>query len=163
MKQPEITRDMLEFAEVLLIEHHSISLRMQGYSMYPTLQAGDVGCVTKCDPELLEVGDIVVFKANGKLVAHRLMNIKHSDRDLFFVTKGDNNRHFDTPFTSDVLVGKLVYFHRGTQRKSFDNFLMKLYRFGALRFPVTLIRLNSLDLRYRNYAKSLSTLINPTS
>jgi hypothetical protein len=149
MTRLEITRDMLAFAEVLLIEHHSISFRMHGFSMYPTLQAGDVGCVTKCDPELLHVGDIVVFKANGKLVAHRLMNIKRLGQVQVLTTKGDNNYHFDNAFTSDVLVGKLVYFHRGSRRKDFDDLMLMFLRFSALHFPAILVKINRLELRVK--------------
>ena len=76
MKADTIYTNLLNLAETLLDENHPLNFNMQGYSMYPTLREGDTGIVEKWNPNDLLVGDIVVFKANGKLVAHRLVKIE---------------------------------------------------------------------------------------
>jgi len=155
MKTEELNNQLLDFADTLLDDNHSLSFTMQGYSMFPALRPGDVGLVEKCTVEDLQVGDIVVFKVNNKLIAHRLINIKIHNDTPFYIAKGDKNYHLDKPFKGDALVGKLSSFQRKKQVKQLDSFSMKMHRFSSLHFPKLLIPFYNINLRVKYHVESL--------
>ncbi len=87
MKQQELNKQLLDFAEELLEDNHQLSFSMRGNSMYPALKSGDVGIVEKCSITDIQIGDIIVFKQNGELVAHRLVKIIVNDGTHLLVAK----------------------------------------------------------------------------
>jgi len=157
MKQTDLTNQLLDFAETILDDDHSLSIKMQGYSMYPTLRAGDVGNVQKCVPEDLKIGDIIVFRSNNKLVAHRLIQIKSTKGIRFYLTKGDKNYHFDPPFTDESLVGILKTFTRKNRVIKIDALKMKIQRFNALHLSKISILFFDTILRILFYWQRLKT------
>ncbi|MFA6581627.1 MAG: signal peptidase I [Paludibacter sp.] len=157
MKAEELNNQLLDFAVALLDDNHSLSIRMQGYSMYPTLRIGDIGQVEKCSPDDLRIGDIVVFKSNNKLIAHRLINIINRDGIQLFITNGDKNYHKDPPFTSEALVGKLSSFKRKGRIIQLSNSMMKLRRLSALHFSSFVIPFFNLSLKITGHVNKLST------
>lgn len=67
-------------------------------SMRDKIDIGDVVIVKKLKPnELneLEVGNILVFKMDNKVIVHRIVEIKNDEDGLLFVTKGDANKEKD--------------------------------------------------------------------
>jgi signal peptidase I len=108
MKAEKLNNELIDFAETMLDDKLTLVFRMQGYSMYPTLKNGDRGHVEKCTADNIKIGDILVFKSNDKLIAHRLMSIRHENGVRLFIAKGDKNFHFDPPFTEKELIGKVI-------------------------------------------------------
>jgi len=157
MKAETIQTNLLDLAEALLDENHPLNFNMQGYSMYPTLREGDTGVVEKWNPEDLHVGDIIVFKSNGKLVAHRLFKIEVRNGLRLFTAKGDKNSYTDQPFTGDALVGKITSLQRKNRIKSPDSRSMKFRRSIALHFSVISIPYYNLLLSVKNRVAILST------
>jgi ATP-binding cassette subfamily B protein len=157
MKTDELNNSLLDFAETLLDENHTLSIRMKGYSMYPTLKAGDIGMLDKCSPEELKIGDIVVFKAHDKLIAHRLIEVFHKDEVRMFMTKGDKNCYKDAPFTDEMLMGKITSFQRGNRTIKTDSRRMKFQRFLSLRVPNLTIPFYNVFLRLNNRFVSLKS------
>ncbi|ADQ79266.1 ABC transporter related protein [Paludibacter propionicigenes WB4] len=139
MKQQELNKQLLDFAETLLDENHQLSFRMSGNSMYPALKAGDIGFVQKCDEKDLNKGDIIVFNQNGRLVAHRLIGMFTRDDIQFIIAKGDKNSYTDNPITIESLIGKVYSFQRGNKKKKIDSTKMKLNKFVALHFSTPII------------------------
>jgi len=135
MKQEELSNNLHDFVETLLDDNHLLRIKMQGFSMYPTLKAGDVGIVEKCQAEDLKIGDIVVFKSNHKLVAHRLIEIRINNGIQIFIAKGDNNPKKDAPFTSEALLGKINSFQRKNREIKMDSRVMKMRRFNSIHLP----------------------------
>ena len=80
-------------------------LGVQGQSMAPTINRGDLILVTR--PEDPEVGDIGVFQVDGKVVTHRIMDITPEGD---FLTQGDAN---DTPDDWSEAQVRLVGIFRG--------------------------------------------------
>ncbi len=92
---------------------------VQGVSMRPMLQAGDLIVLTGVDPAKLRKGDIVAvnvpkdarsqYGLPGQIV-HRIVRIEHDAGGLLFITKGDANSGADV-FTTRPgdIVGKLKY------------------------------------------------------
>jgi signal peptidase I len=90
---------------------------VQGLSMRPTLQAGDLIVLSGVDPARLRKGDVVAVTVPKEArsqyglpsqIVHRIVRIGHDDAGLFFITKGDANSGADVFQTrpGDV-VGKL--------------------------------------------------------
>ena len=157
MKPEELNKQLLDLAETLLDENHTLSFHMQGYSMYPTLREGDIGIVENVNLEDVKKGDIVVFKANNKLVAHRLIDIIFQNNTRLFIAKGDKNQHADHPFTSHALAGKITSFQRNKRSLKMDSPSMKIRRFAALHFPNVVIPFYNFSLRMKNRFNNLTS------
>lgn len=67
---------------------------VQTNSMYPTLKQGDYIFVQKCDPETLEVGDVITYftliDGMRAINTHRIVNIFEENGNVLFQTQGDN-------------------------------------------------------------------------
>ena len=62
--------------------------------MKPAARVGDVIIVEASKPENLKVGDIIVLKDEGEIIAHRIVQVIEGAGQ--FVTKGDNNNIVDS-------------------------------------------------------------------
>eukprot|EP00753_Platysulcus_tardus_P017052 PLAT6231.1.p1 GENE.PLAT6231.1~~PLAT6231.1.p1 ORF type:complete len:200 (+),score=48.92 PLAT6231.1:51-602(+) len=90
-------------------------------SMEPAFYRGDILFLNN-PPEPVRVGDIVVYKQEGKDVpiVHRVLELHQKDGETFFLTKGDNNARDDrsgrifTPgrmwLKQEDILGKAVVF-----------------------------------------------------
>ena len=136
MKPEELNTHLHDLVETLLDDNHALSFSMKGFSMYPALRPGDIGTVEKCTSAQIKVGDIVVFKLNKILVAHRLIDIVIQDDGNLFIAKGDKNCHKDQAFTSDDLLGKLSSFRRKNNEMKIDSLSMRLLAFLSLHFSM---------------------------
>jgi ATP-binding cassette, subfamily B, bacterial len=155
MNSDLLNTHLMDMAETLLDENHRLSIRMRGFSMYPTFREGDVGVVEKCASDKIAVGDIVVFKATNKLVAHRLIAITSQQGVPLFITKGDNNSHRDQPFGTDALVGKITSFQRNGKEKTLNSVQMKWRRFASLYFPRLTLLENRMIFKIRHHTKKI--------
>ena len=80
-------------------------------SMYPYMARGDVILIEKKKGEeinKLEVGDILVFRYDGKIIAHRIQKVIEKKSGNYFVTKGDNNNQPDSSVISEEKVIGIV-------------------------------------------------------
>jgi signal peptidase I len=90
--------------------------RVDGTSMLPTLEGGDLVVIQNVPLNDIHVGDIIVYNylcsTSGLSVVHRVIQITSSG----LVTKGDNNPEPDqfdseiarTPITQQCLEGKVI-------------------------------------------------------
>jgi len=74
------------FLPALLGQDHFLLGKGKGMSMYPLIVHGDY-LIVDTTPELIEVGDIIVFVYNDEFVGHRIIKIVEEG----YITKGDNN------------------------------------------------------------------------
>ena len=90
--------------------------RVDGISMLPTLEGGDLVVIQGVPVNGVHVGDIVVYNnlcsTGGESVVHRVVNITSNG----LITKGDNNRANDivsniavSPINQQCLEGKVVF------------------------------------------------------
>ena len=70
-------------------------------SMIPIYEKGDAIIFEKIDKEYLQDDDIIVFKKDNKLVAHRIIKTKEDSSKLYFYTKGDANNTVDAELVSE--------------------------------------------------------------
>jgi hypothetical protein len=99
-------------------ERHFIPIT--GGSMLPLIRDGDHvlvahGCAG------VRRGDVVVFRREGQLIAHRLLRVYGGDAEPTFVTKGDNAAQFDPPLSADEIVGRVLAVERGDRYMSLDT------------------------------------------
>ena len=157
MKPEELNKQLLDLAESLLDDMHTLNFRMQGNSMYPTLKNGDLGLVEKCSPDELKIGDIVVFKSHDKLVAHRLIDIFNQKDERVLFAKGDKNFYKDVPFTNDALVGKIISYKRKNKTKKMDSPFMKFQKFISLHISKPVIPVYNFILGILNLFEILGS------
>ena len=76
-------------------------------SMNPAIYKGDaVIYESRIDIDDYNVGDVLVFKKDSKVVVHRIIEIKNIDGEKIFYTKGDNNNGPDGyPITEKDVLG----------------------------------------------------------
>ena len=67
-------------------------------------------------------GDVVVFRLNGLLIAHRVLHIKDGAGDKMFVTKGDNAGQVDPHVSPREIVGQVLAIERDGQHISLQTF-----------------------------------------
>lgn len=90
--------------------------RVDGTSMLPTLEGGDLVVIQNIPISSIHVGDIIVYNGlcstSGLSVVHRVVAITSSG----LITKGDNNNRSDqssniafAPITQQCLEGKVVF------------------------------------------------------
>jgi len=64
---------------------------VKGISMLPTLREGDIVFITRPPPEAIKPGDVIIYDAGGKLIIHRVIDVRIKGEEYYYVTKGDNN------------------------------------------------------------------------
>ncbi|NLG27074.1 MAG: hypothetical protein GX557_04135 [Chloroflexi bacterium] len=80
---------------------------VEGDSMWPILRAGDRVRVAHGGPAP-RPGDIVVFRAGGQLVVHRLVGSRVADGTTLYITRGDHCPAIDPPVSAGDLLGRAV-------------------------------------------------------
>ena len=60
-------------------------------SMQPSINKEDVVVVKKEEEDKINVGDVITFNQNGKVITHRITNIEEQEGKKIYTTKGDNN------------------------------------------------------------------------
>lgn len=90
------------------------TLPVTGGSMMPLLQPGD-RLEVELLPRALRLGDVVVFRAGGVSIAHRIvaMHRGRPDAPRQLITKGDRARACDAPILSNQVIARVVAIHRG--------------------------------------------------
>lgn len=103
---------LLVFAFALL----NYTRRVEGVSMLPTLEDGDLVVIQQTPFSDIHVGDVIVYgspcSASGLSVIHRVV----ASQDGGFITRGDNNPWTDqagsialSPVTPNCVEGKVVF------------------------------------------------------
>lgn len=74
-------------------------------SMSGSIEIGDV-IIVKLNEEKIKRDDIIVFKQDGYIVTHRVIEVQEDGKTL--VTKGDANNAQDEPISKDDVIGKVI-------------------------------------------------------
>jgi len=92
----------------------SMTPREDGSSPAGGFRAGDAIIVKLCEPESVQVGDIVTYVSGSSpdvYLTHRVVNVLdhlNDNQGIFFITRGDANNADDPPITGKAIVGKKV-------------------------------------------------------
>ncbi|MCR5572448.1 MAG: signal peptidase I [Candidatus Saccharibacteria bacterium] len=94
-----------------LFKHQIIAVASD--SMIPTFARGDALIIEKCDASVIKEGDILVFKHEGIIVTHRVIEIKQEDGHYQFTTQGDNHDQPDAfPSNESHVIGRVVIINK---------------------------------------------------
>jgi signal peptidase I len=110
------SRDSLgcELAAEVLRSTGRLRLQAIGGSMLPVVWPGDILSVRSHDVGAARPGDIVVFRRDGRLVTHRLVERTIRQDRIQWITRGDRMRHNDAPVSE--LLGRVTAITRDSRR-----------------------------------------------
>lgn len=78
-------------------------------SMEKEIFIGDIVIIKKCSVNDIIEGDIIQYKLDGYTVIHRVVTKEQKQGDVYFITKGDNNKQIDMyPVNEEQVIGKVV-------------------------------------------------------
>lgn len=120
---------LLGLTDELLSSQKIVRLILGGNSMYPHLRNKDYVTITKTSFNQLKIGDIIVFKAKFKYVAHRIIKIRKTDEGMQILPKGDSCKKPDNPILQDKYIGKIISFERNGRKINFETKMYKYYNF----------------------------------
>jgi len=134
--------DSAAAARELLKEELEIVITAGGYSMCPALRPGDrlIISTVKADtgpahggevyPGLV-VGDVVAISRYGGFVAHRITEMRATDKGLQLRTRGDSSMHPDPWVSGNEIAGVIRQVRRGS----------RVFPVTPRRFPFTINRM----------------------
>lgn len=103
-----------ELAEECLRSFGRLRIQATGWSMMPTLWPGDILEIEQVNAECVAEGEIVLFRRNHRLCAHRVISKNFAERcDCRMTTQGDSLPAPDPPISSSQLLGKISLISRG--------------------------------------------------
>ena len=75
-------------------------------SMYPTFERGSVAIIKKIDEDYskLDVGEIIAYHYENKIIAHRIAKITEIEGKKYFYTKGDANNTLDNYVIGEEMI-----------------------------------------------------------
>jgi signal peptidase I len=91
-----------------------------GTSMSPYIKAGDM-VLFQHTLKPTRLGDVVVFRRAGGLIAHRVVLIKKHGNKGVYRTKGDNSFSFDAPITQSAILGSVVSIQKNSRPISLER------------------------------------------
>lgn len=77
-------------------------------SMQPELDIGDIVVVKKIDTNALKKDDVISFRKGQTVITHRIVDVKNTEEELQFLTRGDNNNTNDKDLVSEKEVEGIV-------------------------------------------------------
>lgn len=87
-----------------------VPIAVMSNSMYPVFQRGDVLVYEKVDLKQLEVGNVLVFRLDDKIVLHRIRKITWKNDKIYIITKGDNLKSPDPQITTNEdVIGRMIF------------------------------------------------------
>jgi signal peptidase len=108
-----------ELITELLQDGYNVNFSAPGHSMYPTIIANENILVAPIDPAAVRMGDIILYRSNGSLIAHRVTLINKMNNDAIntypdwsFILKGDASATFDEPVKDEQIIGKVISIER---------------------------------------------------
>ena len=102
------SRSTSEMSMSILKSKKKVTLKLNGYSMYPFIKPGDVGTISECSISSLKIGEIIVFKHHNNWIAHRLLKKRLIDGNHLLIAKGDTSKKNDKPISEAMFIGRLA-------------------------------------------------------
>jgi signal peptidase I len=93
----------------LLTEGKTIRVKVEGFSMYPSIKPGSVIFIEPIRQGAEPVaGEIIAWKKGPGFIVHRLVRCSEQEGRKYFITRGDSLMEEDDPVLSDQIAGKVV-------------------------------------------------------
>lgn len=85
-----------------------LHMQMITGSMRPLIREGDQLHI-ELQPQVIQLGDILIYRHRGQFIAHRLVDIRQSREGEQFILKGDAIPRFDAPLPRERIIGRVAY------------------------------------------------------
>ena len=115
-----------ELISQILQGGHRVRFRAPGKSMQPAIIDGDGLIVDPIGPADIKLGDIILYQAEDRIIAHRVMDIGKGEipetkvtarmTHYLFILRGDAAYTYDEPVYPDQILGKIVAVERNGHR-----------------------------------------------
>lgn len=146
-------------------------------SMWPLISPHDQ--INEIKPQTTyDIDDIVVFRQDDLLIAHRIIYFSITSSGIEYITQGDNNRQADSRIKKTQILGKVISIKRNNKvvsiesfyKKQSRNYLREYKRFELeakkLKLPYIILKGIPIYLKYtkgypRHYIYDLDILIHP--
>jgi signal peptidase I len=96
-----------ELAAAVLRSSGRLRLGVMGWSMFPSVQPGDILIAERAVGDAVTEGDIVLFSRDRRLFAHRVVGRKNGAQGPIVLTRGDTMAADDAPVNEDELLGRV--------------------------------------------------------
>ncbi len=96
----------------LLRRGHGVRFRAPGHSMHPTINDRETVTVEPVPPSDVKRGDIVLYRNEGGVVAHRVIRIERNNGASLFILRGDALGCPDESVAAQQVLGKVVCVER---------------------------------------------------
>jgi signal peptidase I len=142
MNKNNLSHNILkEIGFSLLTEGKTISVKAEGFSMYPSVKPGSVIFIEPYKKGAEPVpGEIIAWKRNSGFIVHRLVRCYITRHQKYFITRGDSIMSEDEPVLFDQIAGKVVKVENPEGKAlPADSFLNKKPNYSLNRFLVRII------------------------
>ena len=104
---------LLDLSTELLGRGKRVRFRAPGRSMYPTIRENEPITVEPIAPQDVKVGDIILYRFEESVVAHRVMRIEKREGNASrFILREDTWGTLDEPVEAEQILGKVVSVER---------------------------------------------------
>jgi hypothetical protein len=97
--------------QALLASGETVRFTAPGHSMHPMVRHGDVLVVEPLRAPAL-IGDILLYIARGRPVAHRLIAFEPDNGSVAMILKGDSAVQPDLPVQQEQVIGRVAAIER---------------------------------------------------
>ena len=89
-----------------LKDGNTLRSRSRGDSMAPFIRDGNVLLIKPADE--IYLGDVIAFRNNQGIIAHRVIEKNKIGSEFYYTTKGDNLPYKDDPMRKSKVLGKVI-------------------------------------------------------
>ena len=106
--EPHLESACCDLVAEVACSRGKVQLKVTGASMLPVICPGDLITIQRCDARELQPGEVILFRRNGGLAAHRIVEVS----DKAIVTRGDALPSNDAPISYGEVVGRIEFARR---------------------------------------------------
>ena len=110
-----------EACAALLRTGQMVRFRATGLSMDPTIRDGDVLTVEPVDLGEVRPGEILLYRTERGVIAHRLMRREVVETQLLYILRGDASATCDPPVSYGDVLGLVTSLRRRRRSRSLTN------------------------------------------
>lgn len=140
------TAAVVDLSCKLLKGGHAVRFRADGSSMRPAINDGDALIVEPVDPAMVKAGDILLFRHEQRLIAHRVINThQENGTAVAFAVRGDASAEPESLVKAEDVLGRV------TQTEGQAGW-RHAGRWGARRMRQVVRLMSSLGFAARHHA-----------
>jgi len=106
------SRVFLEASHELLRLGYAVRFRAGGQSMHATIKDGEMITVEPASANEIKRGDIVLYRFNRGVIAHRVIRVEKAEAAHRFILRGDSSSTNDAPVEAEKILGRVISVER---------------------------------------------------